>query len=165
MILGHSEIGRRLDELFPDIKPYKIGAASADVRIGNRLITELGRQVELSAYPKDHPFILTPGDRILVDMLERVTLPVDVSAMFTLKSTRGREGYNHAVAGWVDPGWRGILTMELKNDNQVKVLPIYTGMPIGQLIFMLTIDGGQYRGRYQDSDEVSAARKEIPYNV
>jgi dCTP deaminase len=166
MILGHSEIKRRLLELFPMQRPYKIGAASADVRIGDTLELENGkRYLPFSTASVVKPYMLVPGQRVLVDMLEEVHLPKDLSALFTLKSTRGREGYNHAVAGWVDPGWKGKLTMELKNDNQVRSLALYPGLPIGQLIFMQTIDGGEYQGRYQGAMEVSGAKQEIEYDV
>jgi len=162
MILGHSEIERRVLELFPMQRPYKIGAASADVRVGNGLILENGHKIiSFSCMNENNPWIIGPGQFVLVDMLEEVTLPNDLSAMFTLKSTRAREGYQHAVAGWVDPGWNGILTMEIKNNNEFASLPLYPGLPIGQLIFMATIDGGQYEGRYQGSKSVSGAREEI----
>jgi dCTP deaminase len=166
MILGHSEIERRLLEFFPMQRPYKIGAASADVRVGNTMQLENGLDyIAFSTATEENPYVLSPGQRVLVDMLEEVHLPTDISALFTLKSTRGREGYNHAVAGWVDPGWKGKLTMELKNDNQYKPLDLYPGLPIGQLIFMQTIDGGEYKGRYQGSTEVSGAREEIDYHA
>lgn len=161
MILGQSEIERRLLELFPMQRPYKIGGASADVRVGNWLIKENGMKVSMSLFKEDAPYYLQPGERVLVDMLEETTLPLDLAAMFTLKSTRAREGYQHAVAGWVDPGWKGVLTMEITNTNQVNTLPLYSGLPIGQLIFMEVIDGGQYEGRYQNSTEVSGAREEV----
>jgi len=148
-------------ELFPMQRPYKVGAASADVRVGNWLIYEDGRKLSMSLFSESDPFVLLPGSRVLVDMLEETTLPLDLAAMFTLKSTRAREGYQHAVAGWVDPGWKGVLTMEITNTNQTKSLPLYAGLPMGQLIFMQVIDGGQYEGRYQGSTEVSAAREEV----
>lgn len=161
MILGKSAIEGRLLELFPMQRPYKIGAASADVRVGNMLIAENGHKLHMSLFSEADPYELEPGQRVLVDMFEEVNLPLDLAATFTLKSTRAREGYQHAVAGWVDPGWKGILTMEITNTNQVKYLPLWPGMPMGQLIFMQVIDGGQYDGRYQGSTEVSAAREEI----
>ena len=162
MILGKSEIERRVLELFPMQRPYKVGAASADVRVGNNLILESGQSlITFSCANAMNPYLLQPGQYVLVDMLEEVTLPNDLSAMFTLKSTRAREGYQHAVAGWVDPGWKGTLTMEIKNNTQNTPLPLYPGLPMGQLIFMQTIDGGQYEGRYQGSTEVSGAREEI----
>ena len=157
MILGKLEIQCRRAELFPKTDPYKISAASADVRIGHVILREDG-----SRYSLGREYWLEPGEFVLVDMLEHVTLPRNVAAMFTLKSTRAREGYQHAVAGWVDPGWNGILTMELKNNNQRKALPLYAGMPIGQLIFMDTLGGGEYTGRYQGSVETSGPREELP---
>ena len=162
MILGHDELVRRQNELFPDLNPIKIGPASVDVRIGKWLQLENGYRVESFEHNSDgYPYFLEPGQFVLVDMLESVHVPLDLSAMFALKSTRAREGYQHAVAGWVDPGWRGILTMELKNNTQHTNLPLYPGMPIGQLIFMKTLDAVEYQGRYQGSTTVSGPREEV----
>ena len=53
-----------------------------------------------------------------------------------LKSSRAREGYQHALAGWIDPGWVGSkLTLELKNNRRYRSLPLYPGMRIGQIVF------------------------------
>lgn len=166
MVLGKAEIERRVRELFPESPPYKIGAASADVRIGAQALIEgCDTRIPLEAFDAEHPFLLQPGRRILVDMHEVVHLPEDVAALFALKSTPARDGYNHAAAGWVDPGWQGRLTMEIKNDNQFIALPIYPGMPVGQLIFMETTGGGKYAGRYQGSTVVSGAQQEVMYNA
>jgi len=51
------------------------------------------------------------------------------------KSSMGRLGLLiHSTAGYVDPGWKGTLTLELSN---VANLPIalYYGMRIGQISF------------------------------
>ena len=52
------------------------------------------------------------------------------------KSSLGRLGLLiHSTAGYVDPGWKGNLTLELSN---VANLPIslYYGMKIGQISFL-----------------------------
>ena len=161
MILGHDEIVRRLVELFPCIPPYKIGPASADVRVGLNLIQENGYHVRLDRTTPEKPYWLQPGQFVLIDMYEATSLPVDITAQFILKSTIARAGYNHSLAGLIDPGWDGILTMEVKNNNEVRKLPLYLGMPIGQLVYYETVGATKYAGRYQNSLEVSAARKEV----
>jgi dCTP deaminase len=51
-------------------------------------------------------------------------------------SSRAREGYENALAGWADPGWNNSrLTLELKNLRQHHPLPIYPGLRIGQMVF------------------------------
>jgi len=64
-------------------------------------------------------------------------LPDDLVARLEGKSSLGRLGLLiHSTAGYVDPGWKGKLTLELSN---VAKLPIalYFGMKIGQISFLV----------------------------
>jgi dCTP deaminase len=90
---------------------------------------------ELLEVRDDEPFILHPGEFVLGQTLEWVELPTDLVARLEGKSSLGRLGLLiHSTAGYVDPGWRGTLTLELSN---VANLPIalYAGMRIGQISF------------------------------
>ena len=165
MVLGHHEILVRVSELFPYAKPYKIGAASADVCVGTGIIKEDGKVINISDHHEEFPWIMEPGEFLLVDMIQWVTVPQDLACMFLLKSSVARMGYSHVFAGWIDPGWDGILTMEIKNYNQMKPLPLWPGMPIGQLIYFSTVMPGKYKGRYQGSLTVSGVKEEIEYDA
>lgn len=90
---------------------------------------------ELLTIGAEEPFILHPGEFVLGQTLEWVELPDDLVARLEGKSSLGRLGLLiHSTAGYVDPGWRGTLTLELSN---VANLPIalYCGMRIGQISF------------------------------
>ncbi|MCU0483173.1 MAG: dCTP deaminase [Chloroflexi bacterium] len=90
---------------------------------------------ELLSVDDDEPFILHPGEFVLGQTLEWVELPDDLVARLEGKSSLGRLGLLiHSTAGYVDPGWKGNLTLELSN---VANLPIalYHGMRIGQISF------------------------------
>ncbi len=90
---------------------------------------------EIVAVEDDEPFILHPGEFVLGQTLEWVELPDDLVARLEGKSSLGRLGLLiHSTAGYVDPGWKGNLTLELSN---VANLPIalYCGMKIGQISF------------------------------
>jgi len=90
---------------------------------------------ELLTIADDEPFILHPGEFVLGQTLEWVELPDDLVARLEGKSSLGRLGLLiHSTAGYVDPGWKGTLTLELSN---VANLPItlYQGMKIGQISF------------------------------
>lgn len=165
MILGYHVLKSRLDELFPIEQPVKIGASSIDVTIGVTAQHENGVQVDLSEFDETKPYLLSPNEFLLVAMLEHTRVPRDLSASFYLKSTRARQGYGHALAAWIDPGWDGRLTMELKNYNEHTPLPLWPGMPIGQIVFWQTVLAGNYHGRYQNDDKVSGAKKEIMYDA
>ena len=91
---------------------------------------------ELVRTEVDEPFILHPGEFVLGQTLEKVTLPNDLVARLEGKSSLGRLGLLiHSTAGFVDAGFSGNLTLELSNVANLPIT-IYHGMPIGQLSFM-----------------------------
>jgi dCTP deaminase len=86
---------------------------------------------ELLTVADDEQFVLHPGEFVLGQTLEWVELVARLEG----KSSLGRLGLLiHSTAGYVDPGWKGNLTLELSN---VANLPIalYFGMKIGQISF------------------------------
>lgn len=90
---------------------------------------------EMLTVEDDEPFILHPGEFVLGQTLEWTELPNDLVARLEGKSSLGRLGLLiHSTAGYVDPGWKGNLTLELSN---VANLPIalYYGMKIGQISY------------------------------
>ena len=100
-----------------------------DVRQPMDGLTEL---VEISDV---EPFILHPGEFVLGQTLERVTLPDDLVARLEGKSSLGRLGLLiHSTAGFVDSGFSGNLTLELSNVANLPIT-IYPGMKIGQISF------------------------------
>lgn len=145
MILSSSEITRRLknngDEGDLVIDPYSIECqqpASYDLRVGG-------------------DFVLPPGTCTLVNSLERVELPPDLAATLRCRSSFGRRGVL-VTAGFVDPGFRGQLTLCLINMGS-EHLTIRKNERVVQMILHQVTDGeGQYCGRYQDSTGVIEAR-------
>jgi dCTP deaminase len=84
-------------------------------------------------------FVIHPGEFVLGRTTEHVELPDDVVARIEGKSSLGRLGLIvHATAGFVDPGFRGTLTLEITNFNSVPIV-LRPGLPIAQLSFM-TLD-------------------------
>ena len=91
---------------------------------------------ELLTVGDDEAFVLHPGEFVLGQTLEWIELPDDIVARLEGRSSLGRLGLLiHSTAGYVDPGWKGNLTLELSN---VANLPIslYYGMKIGQISFL-----------------------------
>lgn len=89
-------------------------------------------------------------------------MPDDVAGQFKLKSSRGREFYEHLESGWVVPGWHGSkLTMEIINHN-VEPLPLYYGFRMGQIVFfqLAELPRKSYRetGRYNNDLQVQESR-------
>ena len=120
---------------------------------------------ELVRTEVDEPFILHPGEFVLGQTLEKVTLPNDLVARLEGKSSLGRLGLLiHSTAGFVDAGFSGNLTLELSNVANLPIT-IYHGMPIGQLSFM-QMDGpvespygsSGRDSKYQEQAEPTASR-------
>jgi dCTP deaminase len=104
-----------------------------DVRQPMDDLTEL---VEVS---DDEPFILHPGEFVLGSTYEGISLPDDIAARVEGKSSLGRLGLlTHATAGFVDPGFKGTLTLEIPTLTRVPI-KLYPGLLIAQLSFM-TLD-------------------------
>ena len=120
-----------------------INPASLDVRLGDNLMIESMYQedllrMDISNRTEDAPYLLMPGHFCLAETCELFNLPDDISAQFVLKSSRARDGLNHLLAGWCDPGWHGSkLTLELKNERLHHALPLFPGLKIGQMVFHL----------------------------
>jgi dCTP deaminase len=123
---------------------------------------ELTRLIEVDP---TEPFILHPGEFVLGSTYEFVTLPNDVAARLEGKSSLGRLGLlTHSTAGFVDPGFKGHVTLELSN---VATLPIklWPGMKIGQLCFFKLTSPSEhpygsekYSSRYQGQRGPTASR-------
>ncbi|MDX6664784.1 MAG: dCTP deaminase [Solirubrobacteraceae bacterium] len=91
---------------------------------------------ELVEIADDEPFVVHPGEFVLGRTEEFVELPDDVVARVEGKSSLGRLGLIvHATAGFVDPGFRGTLTLEITNLTRVPI-KLWSGKPIAQLSFM-----------------------------
>jgi len=89
--------------------------------------------------PEGEPFVIHPGEFCLGRTAEWVELPDDLVARIEGKSSLGRLGLIvHATAGFVDPGWKGTLTLEITNLTRVPII-LWPGKPIAQLSFM-TLD-------------------------
>gem|GEM_PF-499743 len=97
-----------------------------------------------------HDTVLSPGACTLVPTLEWVELPADLAATLRCRSSFGRKGVLIA-AGFVDPGFRGQLTLCLINMGAGDV-PLYQHNRVVQMIIHEVKGGNRlYDGRYQDS--------------
>ena len=134
------------------IEPYDeslIQPSSVDVRVDSKFRVfhnarypyidvrkEMEGLTELVEITGDEPFILHPGEFVLGQTLESTVLPDDIVARLEGKSSLGRLGLLiHSTAGFVDPSWKGNLTLELSNVANLPIA-IYPGMKIGQISFL-----------------------------
>ena len=123
--------------LIEPFNPEQVNPASYDVRLGSVIKREgIGNEERWVDVPIDEtPYIMAPGEFVLASTQEFVRVPHDLECVFNLKSSRGREGYEHLLAGYIDPGFHGEVTLELCNMNRHHRLPLVEGMLIGQLRF------------------------------
>jgi dCTP deaminase len=122
-----ASIDIRLDTRFRVFRNYKY--SSIDPRMPQDELTELVNVRE------GEEFYVHPGEFMLGNTVERISLGDDLVARLEGKSSLGRLGLIvHATAGYIDPGFTGNITLELSN---VANLPIrlYPGMKIGQISF------------------------------
>ena len=170
MLLPDHEI-RRLCQQHAMVSPFNpelLNPASLDVTLGSRILCEVPdsqqlQLVDLNGFTEEAPYLIQPGEWFLAETREIFNLPDHVAAQFVLKSSRAREGWDHAEAGYADPGWFGSrLTMELRNNRRLHALPVWPGLKIGQMKFML-ISGCVERsyaitGRYNADLGVTASK-------
>ena len=159
-VLSDGTIRRLVEEGRIRIEPWdpgRVQPASVDVLLGHTFRvfhnhraaaidlrdppTHLTEQVEVA---DGQAFVIHPGEFVLGRTLEWVELPDDVVARIEGKSSLGRLGLIvHATAGFVDPGWKGTLTLEVTNLTRVPI-KLWAGKPIAQLSFM-TLDAPALR--------------------
>jgi dCTP deaminase len=152
MVLSDRTIRAEIESgriVFDPFDEAMIQPSSVDVRVDNRFrVFHSSRHpyidvrqpmedlTELVTVEGDRPFILHPGEFVLGQTLERVSLPSDIVGRLEGKSSLGRLGLLiHSTAGFVDAGFEGNLTLELSNVANLPIT-VYYGMPIGQISFM-----------------------------
>ena len=84
---------------------------------------------------KDEIYVLQPNQFIIASTQETVNMPDDIAGRFEGKSSLGRLGLTtHVTAGFIDAGFSGQITLEMKNENRFPIW-IKRGMKIGQICF------------------------------
>ncbi len=152
---------------------YGLGSCGYDLRLGRWFLVPLGG-VNAVLDPVDFPdghfrtieadgtFELSPNSQVLAESVERFDIPDDVCAVCWGKSSYARCGLLVNVTP-LEPGWRGILTIELAN---VSPLPIrlHVGQGIAQVVFFRgsrperTYSEKEAGGEYQDQPGVTLPR-------
>ncbi|MCB1029436.1 MAG: dCTP deaminase [Microthrixaceae bacterium] len=151
MILADASIRALIDSgalVFDPYEPELVQPASVDVRLGRQFrvmrnsrlthidpVTVDDTLMETVNVPDGGPFVLHPGEFALGHTAETLGLPDNVVGIVNGKSSLGRLGVQvHATAGFVDPGFRGVIVLELSN---VATLPILLrpGMKVAQMVF------------------------------
>lgn len=164
----------------PLLSDKQIGASSIDLRMGNVALmarargsshvdpalsksseqqnphqAEMLRQQKHERYelPFGAKLLLHPGMLALVPTLEWVRVPEGLMGEVTARSTWAREGLSIATATMIEPGYEGIVTLELANLSQIPIA-LYPGLTIAQIAFSNLIgatprlERGQFKGAF-----------------
>lgn len=154
-------------DLVTPFDPELVNPASLDVRLGENLLVELPTTTSMVPYSiaghtKEKPFMLQPHEFVLSETLEEFRLPDCIAGQLALKSSRAREGIEHLLAGYIDPGYCGRLTLELQNARSMHPVALWPGMRIAQIVFhrmsMLPAKDYSMTGRYQNDKAVQGSK-------
>jgi dCTP deaminase len=82
--------------------------------------------------PFQESYLLHPGSLALVPTFEWIRLPTTLQGIVTARSSWAREGLNIATATIINPGYQGIITLELANFGEIPIR-LYPGLRIAQI--------------------------------
>lgn len=170
MILSDKTIAKMLGEGTLVIKPLtdgQIQPASVDIRLGSAFsvvedtpsgIITMENRIGYRSITAD-TYLILPGQFVLATTMEYFELPDDLTAFVEGRSSLGRMGLFIQNAGWVDPGFKGEITLELFNANRCAI-ELKSGRRVGQLVFA-KLDGhalNPYNGKYQGQTGATGSR-------
>lgn len=162
MIFCDSSLKRIFPEVIKGGELDQVNPASIDLRLGETIMCEpLGHDSKWrpESLLRLKYYMLTPGETILVSTREVVTIPVECVGQVLLKSSRSREGYTMSPSGYVDPGWNGILTLQIHNNLRFGQMSIGYEQRFFQLIIHRLDDvATAYSGKYLNSQKVEGSK-------
>jgi dCTP deaminase len=133
-------------------KDVQVGPGSVDLRLGTEFL-EARRQsaVEIDPFKGDDgswatsrmdrktyvpladEFVIHPGQFVLGCTLEFLCVPANIVGQVVSRSSWGRLGLLVATAVAVQPGFKGVLTLELVNTGNVPIV-LRPGIRVAQLL-------------------------------
>lgn len=148
------------------ITPFDTNAInpnSYDVRLGESFVKFCSSDLPLNPYNKttiewgscpcntEEGIIILPGECLLAETAETFRIPRHIVANIEGKSSLARLFLAvHQTGGWIDAGFDGTITLELKN-HFVRPILLTPGMPIGQIVFHRTSPCNRSYGERADS--------------
>lgn len=139
--------------------PSNIGPASVDLCLSPNLkvfrndpYIHAPKVYEIQAAPLfvdlSGEVVFLPGHFYLCATIEYIIVPRTHCAFVNMRSSLARRGLGHKMAGFIDPGFEGQVTLELETAVPLHV-PV--GERIVQLVYMRLSEVTEkpYSGRYQ----------------
>lgn len=121
------------------VEPFNrnhVGPCSIDLTIGDHILVESlddngNGWVEMDI---TDGLNIIPKQFLLTTTAETIHIPDHMCGQIILRSSAARAGWNHALAGFIDAGWHGKITLELTNQLQLNQLRITKGDRLIQLV-------------------------------
>lgn len=132
-----------------------IQPASIDLRLSNDFIM-FDETLDVKYINRiSSKYVLQPGEFILGSTCEYVEVPVGMVARVEGRSSYGRLGLLvHITAGFIDPGFKGTITLELKNISNQSII-LHENDRICQIVFerLDSTCEHPYNGHYQGQEQ------------
>jgi dCTP deaminase len=129
----------------------QIGPCGIDVRLGKQFIVfnenvqdvftfDIEKGENINVFQDEivlaigSPIIIHPGKVIIASTFEYVSIPGDLECQVEGRSSWARLGLVIATATTIEPGFKGVITLELSNIGKIPIT-LYPGLRIAQLIF------------------------------
>lgn len=170
MILSDATLRKMIDTgrlVVDPLGPESIQPASIDCTLGDNFLLLEDQDMEIITMDTDIRYKEVTQDTItipahsfvLATTQEYLELPPKVSCFVEGRSSIGRMGLFIENAGWVDPGFKGRITLELFNANSLPI-KLQAGRRIGQFVFCLMDRESEkpYEGKYQGQDKTIGSR-------
>ena len=142
MVLRDLDILQMMTEgVFDKASLSNINPASLDLSLGEEIRDVDGRLIDKLG--KNDEFVIKPNQFVLAHTLEKINMPVNLLGIVKGKSSLARKGLIVEFAGFIDPGFTGQITLELKNVSD-KPVTLKKYMRICQLCFLKMIDMPRY---------------------
>lgn len=170
MILGDNAIRELIQEgrIYTGDEEPLVNPASLNVRLGNTFLipkpcpcgVHLGDEVQYNRFEisDGQEFCLPSGWFALATTKEQFQIPPNTAAYVQGRSSIGRAGLTVQNAGYVDPGFSGAITLELKNETRNPIF-LRPGYPVAQMIFeQCSPVAHPYTGKYNGQVEATGSR-------
>jgi len=150
MILSDADIRKYLESGKLRVEPLEpsvqVQPSSIDLRLGKHFkvfrhiskgyidpLSDNAEDYTEDVFVEGATFILHPGEFVLGSVKEWLELPHDLVARVEGRSSMGRLALLvHATAGYIDPGFKGNITLELSNVGKMPLV-LHPGMRICQI--------------------------------
>ncbi len=149
------------------IDEKSIQPASIDCRLGDHFLVVEENQMDIITLDSEIKYreyqgssiTIPPHSFLLATTQEYIEVPSDITSFVEGRSSIGRIGLFIQNAGWVDPGFKGRITLELYNAGSLPI-KLEAGKRICQLVFCKMDHRAQnpYKGKYQGQRKAVGSR-------